>query len=136
MRYRSRSHDSDDDGESSEDDIKQVDDDEETDHKLEETLKNINQQNKPQRSKTLDLSLLSNLGSGKVNKAVSEFMSKLKTPHDDDKPKNIEEVEAVEDDKNDSVKKTNSVEVEVRTRKNSSVKNRFKSMVERRSMWN
>jgi hypothetical protein len=96
----------------------------------------MNQQNKPQRSKTLDLSLLSNLGGGKVNKAVSEFMSKLKTPHDDDKPMNIEEVEAVEKDKNDSVNKTNSEEVEIRTRKTSSVKTRFKSMVERRSMWN
>ena len=95
MRYRSRSHDDDDEGESSEDDIKQIDDDEETDHKLEETLKNMNKQNKPQRSKTLDLSILSNLGGGKVNKAVSEFMSKLKTPHVDDTPKNIEEVEAV-----------------------------------------
>ena len=136
MRYRSRSHDDDDEGESSEDDIKEIDDDEETDHTLEETLKNMNKQNKPQRSKTLDLSILSNLGSGKVNKAVSEFMSKLKTPHADDTPKNIEEVEAVENDKKDDVKKTNSEEVEVRTRKNSSVKNRFKSMVERRSMWN
>ena len=64
LRYRSRSRDDYDEAESSDDEIKHVDEDEETDHKLEETLKNLNKENKPQRSQTLDLSLLSTLGSG------------------------------------------------------------------------
>ena len=136
LRYRSRSRDDYDEAESSEDEIKHVDDDEETDHKLEETLKNWNKENKPQRSQTLDLSLLSTLGSGTVNKAVSGFMSKLKSPHDNSKKNNEEEIQSVPDDKKEPVTKTNSEEVEVRTRKSSSVKSRFKSMVQRRSMWN
>ena len=71
-----------------------------------------------------------------MNKAVSGFMSKLKSSHDNSKTKDEEEIQNVLDDKKEHAEKTNSEEVKVRTRKKSSVKSPFKSMVQRRSMWN
>ena len=79
IRYRSRESEYHSDLDS-EDDIKEVDDDEETDHKLEEAYQNLNTKDKTQQRKTLDLSFLYNLGSGR---AVSDFLTKFKPSSED-----------------------------------------------------
>ena len=98
-----------------------------------------------EQRKTLDLSFLYNLGSGK---AVTDFLSKFKSPQDDACTNGIEEKPGVDNDcpnnikeKTDKVKderkeddKNDADEVQIRVRNNSS-KGRFRSMIERRSMW-
>ena len=128
LRYKARSVDYG-DSDSSDDDIKEVDEDEATNKDLEDTLGKLNQRKHQRR--TLDLSSLGmmSFSTGPVNKIVSDFISKLKVPHPDSNS-NIEAGDATIED-NKEPEKADAVE-EVQTRKNrSSVKDRVKSMMER-----
>ena len=131
IRYKSRESEYSSDSDCSEDDIKEVDEDEETDHKLEESLKVLDKKDKVEQRKTLDLSFLYNLGSGK---AVTDFLSKFKAPQDDTCNNDIEEKTDTDkaEIKQDAKKDDDGVEIRGR---NNSVKRRFRSMIERRSMW-
>ena len=131
IRYRSRESEYYSDLESLEDDIKEIDEDEETDHKLEEAMKNLSKTDKVEQRKTIDLSFLNNLGSGN---AISDFLSKFKHSSEEKSSNDIEmketpvQTDVIEDEKKDEDG------VEIRGR-NNSVKRRFRSMIERRSMW-
>ena len=134
IRYRSRESEYHSDSDS-EDDIKEVDDDEETDHKLEEAYHNLNAKDKTQQRKTLDLSFLYNLGSGR---AVSDFLTKFKPSSEDSATTPTNNIEMKDDVGKSDVKQSEEITtkdgVEIRGR-NNSVKRRFRSMIERRSMW-
>ena len=134
IRYRSRESEYHSDLDS-EDDIKEVDDDEETDHKLEEAYQNLNTKDKTQQRKTLDLSFLYNLGSGR---AVSDFLTKFKPSSEDIATTPTNNIEMKDDGGKSDVKQCEENitkdRIEIRGR-NNSVKRRFRSMIERRSMW-
>ena len=134
IRYRSKEKECYNDLES-EDDIKEVDEDEETDHKLEETFQNLNTKDKTEKRKTLDLSFLYNLGSGT---AVSDFLTKFKPSQEENCTTPTNSIEMKVDSGKSEIepheKNAGEDGVEIR-RRNDGVKRRFRSMIERRSMW-
>lgn len=131
IRYRSRESEYYSDSDSLEDDIKEVDEDEETDHKLEETMKNLSKKDKVEQRKTIDLSFLNNLGSGH---AISDFLSKFKHSPEEKSSDDIEMKETPAQTDVLECEKKDEDGVEIRGR-NDSVKRRLRSMIERRSMW-
>ena len=95
----------------------------------------MNAKDKTQQRKTLDLSFLYNLGSGR---AVSDFLTKFKPSSEDSATTPTNNIEMKDDVGKSDVKQSEEITtkdgVEIRGR-NNSVKRRFRSMIERRSMW-
>ena len=105
----------------------ELDDDEKTDHNLEEAHKRLSQQQ--QRRGKVDITAgITDLSTGKINRLVLEFISKLKLSHADTKRKNIEEQFGDIDDNGEGNKENRRTEKEGITRKGSVTK-RVRSML-------
>ena len=147
MRYRARSLDNEHAESFEDEEIKVIDEDEETNNSMEITLRKLNQDK--HKRKTIDLSALRlpHLNQGMVNKAVLAFKSKLNVSQDDSKStvkgeqeenmaNSTSTIEAEQKENIESKRETNisnvSDGVVVRSKRSSiSIKNRVRSMIER-----
>ena len=147
MRYRARSLDNEHAESFKDEEIKVIDEDEETNNSMEITLRKLNQDK--HKRKTIDLSALRlpQFNQGMVNKAVLAFKSKLSVSQDDSKStirgeqeENMAnststiEAEQRENMENEVQANIPSVSdgVAVRRKRSSiSIKNRVRSMIER-----
>ena len=147
MRYRARSLDNEHAESFKNEEIKVIDEDEETNNSMEITLRKLNQDK--HKRKTIDLSALRlpQFNQGMVNKAVLAFKSKLSVSQDDSKSTVKDEQEenmanstsTIEAEQKENIE--NEVEanipsvsddVVVRKKRSSiSIKNRVRSMIER-----
>ena len=147
MRYRARSLDNEHAESFEDEEIKVIDEDEETNNSMEITLRKLNQDK--HKRKTIDLSALRlpQFNQGMVNKAVLAFKSKLNVSQDDSKStvkgeqeenmaNSTSTIEAEQKENIESKGETNisnvSDGVVVRSKRSSiSIKNRVRSMIER-----
>ena len=147
MRYRARSLDNEHAESFKDEEIKVIDEDEETNNSMEITLRKLNQDK--HKRKTIDLSSLRlpQLNQGMVNKAVLAFKSKLKVSQDDsistikvgqeeNMANSTSTIEAEQKGNIESKVEANipnaSDGVVVRKKRSSiSIKNRVRSMIER-----
>ena len=147
MRYRARSLDNEHAESFKDEEIKVIDEDEETNNSMEITLRKLNQDK--HKRKTIDLSALRlpQFNQGMVNKAVLAFKSKLSVSQDDSKSTVKGEQEenmanstsTIEAEQKENIE--NEVEANIpsvsdgvavrRKRSSISIKNRVRSMIER-----
>ena len=147
MRYRARSLDNEHAESFKDEEIKVIDEDEETNNSMEITLRKLNQDK--HKRKTIDLSAirLPQFNQGLVNKAVLAFKSKLSVSQDDSKSTVKGEQEenmanstsTIEAEQKENIE--NEVEANIpsvsdgvavrRKRSSISIKNRVRSMIER-----
>ena len=147
MRYRARSLDNEHAESFKDEEIKVIDEDEETNNSMEITLRKLNQDK--HKRKTIDLSSLRlpQFNQGMVNKAVLAFKSKLSVSQDDSKSTVKGEQEenmanstsTIEAEQKENIE--NEVEANIpsvsdgvavrRKRSSISIKNRVRSMIER-----
>ena len=147
MRYRARSLDNEHAESFKDEEIKVIDEDEETNNSMEITLRKLNQDK--HKRKTIDLSALRlpQFNQGMVNKAVLAFKSKLSVSKDDSKSTVKGEQEenmtnstsTIEAEQKENIE--NEVEANIpsvsdgvavrRKRSSISIKNRVRSMIER-----
>ena len=147
MRYRARSLDNEHAESFKDEEIKVIDEDEETNNSMEITLRKLNQDK--HKRKTIDLSAirLPQFNQGLVNKAVLAFKSKLSVSQDDNKSTVKGEQEENMDNSTSTIEAEqkenieNEVEANIpsvsdgvavrRKRSSISIKNRVRSMMER-----
>ena len=147
MRYRARSLDNEHAESFKDEEIKVIDEDEETNNSMEITLRKLNQDK--HKRKTIDLSALRlpQFNQGLVNKAVLAFKTKLSVSQDDSKSTVKGEQEenmanstsTIEAEQKENIE--NEVEANIpsvsdgvavrRKRSSISIKNRVRSMIER-----
>ena len=147
MRYRARSLDNEHAESFKDEEIKVIDEDEETNNSMEITLRKLNQDK--HKRKTIDLSALRlpQFNQGMVNKAVLAFKTKLSVSQDDSKSTVKGEQEenmanstsTIEAEQKENIE--NEVEANIpsvsdgvavrRKRSSNSIKNRVRSMIER-----
>ena len=147
MRYRARSLDNEHAESFKDEEIKVIDEDEETNNSMEITLRKLNQDK--HKRKTIDLSALRlpQFNQGMVNKAVLAFKTKLSVSQDDSKSTVKGEQEenmanstsTIEAEQKENIE--NEVEANIpsvsdgvavrRKRSSISIKNRVRSMIER-----
>ena len=147
MRYRARSLDNENAESFKDEEIKVIDEDEETNNSMEITLRKLNQDK--HKRKTIDLSALRlpQFNQGMVNKAVLAFKTKLSVSQDDSKSTVKGEQEenmanstsTIEAEQKENIE--NEVEANIpsvsdgvavrRKRSSISIKNRVRSMIER-----
>ena len=147
MRYRARSLDNEHAESFKDEEIKVIDEDEETNNSMEITLRKLNQDK--HKRKTIDLSALRlpQLNQGMVNKAVLAFKSKLSVSQDDSKSTvkgeqeenmanststiEAEQKENIENEVEANIPSVSDGVVVRKKRSSISIKNRVRSMIER-----
>ena len=147
MRYRARSLDNEHAESFKDEEIKVIDEDEETNNSMEITLRKLNQDK--HKRKTIDLSALRlpQFNQGMVNKAVLAFKSKLSVSQDDSKSTirgeqeenmanststiEAEQRENMENEVQANIPSVSDGVVVRRKRSSISIKNRVRSMIER-----
>ena len=147
MRYRARSLDNEHAESFKDEEIKVIDEDEETNNSMEITLRKLNQDK--HKRKTIDLSALRlpQFNQGMVNKAVLAFKSKLSVSQDDSKSTvkgeqeenmsnststiEAEQKENIENEVEANIPSVSDGVVVRRKRSSISIKNRVRSMIER-----
>ena len=147
MRYRARSLDNEHAESFKDEEIKVIDEDEETNNSMEITLRKLNQDK--HKRKTIDLSAirLPQLNQGLVNKAVLAFKSKLSVSQDDSKSTvkgeqeenmanststiEAEQKENIENEVEANIPSVSDDVVVRKKRSSISIKNRVRSMIER-----
>ena len=147
MRYRARSLDNEHAESFKDEEIKVIDEDEETNNSMEITLRKLNQDK--HKRKTIDLSAirLPQFNQGLVNKAVLAFKSKLSVSQDDSKSTvkgeqeenranststiEAEQKENIENEVEANIPSVSDDVVVRKKRSSISIKNRVRSMIER-----
>ena len=147
MRYRARSLDNEHAESFKDEEIKVIDEDEETNNSMEITLRKLNQDK--HKRKTIDLSAirLPQFNQGLVNKAVLAFKSKLSVSQDDNKSTvkgeqeenmdnststiEAEQKENIENEVEANIPSVSDGVVVRKKRSSISIKNRVRSMIER-----
>ena len=147
MRYRARSLDNEHAESFKDEEIKVIDEDEETNNSMEITLRKLNQDK--HKRKTIDLSALRlpQFNQGMVNKAVLAFKSKLSVSQDDSKSTvkgeqeenmanststiEAEQKENIENEVEANIPSVSDGVVVRKKRSSISIKNRVRSMIER-----
>ena len=147
MRYRARSLDNEHAESFKDEEIKVIDEDEETNNSMEITLRKLNQDK--HKRKTIDLSALRlpQFNQGMVNKAVLAFKSKLSVSKDDSKSTvkgeheenmtnststiEAEQKENIENEVEANIPSVSDGVVVRKKRSSISIKNRVRSMIER-----
>ena len=147
MRYRARSLDNEHAESFKDEEIKVIDEDEETNNSMEITLRKLNQDK--HKRKTIDLSALRlpQFNQGLVNKAVLAFKSKLSVSQDDSKSTvkgeqeenmtnststiEAEQKENIENEVEANIPSVSDDVVVRKKRSSISIKNRVRSMIER-----
>ena len=147
MRYRARSLDNEHAESFKDEEIKVIDEDEETNNSMEITLRKLNQDK--HKRKTIDLSAirLPQFNQGLVNKAVLAFKSKLSVSKDDSKSTvkgeqeenmanststiEAEQKENIENEVEANIPSVSDDVVVRKKRSSISIKNRVRSMIER-----
>ena len=147
MRYRARSLDNEHAESFKDEEIKVIDEDEETNNSMEITLRKLNQDK--HKRKTIDLSSLRlpQFNQGMVNKAVLAFKSKLSVSQDDSKSTvkgeqeenmanststiEAEQKENIENEVEANIPSVSDGVVVRKKRSSISIKNRVRSMIER-----
>ena len=147
MRYRARSLDNEHAESFKDEEIKVIDEDEETNNSMEITLRKLNQDK--HKRKTIDLSALRlpQFNQGMVNKAVLAFKSKLSVSQDDSKSTvkgeqeenmanststiEAEQKENIENEVEANIPSVSDDVVVRKKRSSISIKNRVRSMIER-----
>ena len=147
MRYRARSLDNEHAESFKDEEIKVIDEDEETNNSMEITLRKLNQDK--HKRKTIDLSALRlpQFNQGMVNKAVLAFKTKLSVSQDDSKSTvkgeqeenmanststiEAEQKENIENEVEANIPSVSDGVVVRKKRSSISIKNRVRSMIER-----
>ena len=147
MRYRARSLDNEHAESFKDEEIKVIDEDEETNNSMEITLRKLNQDK--HKRKTIDLSALRlpQFNQGMVNKAVLAFKTKLSVSQDDSKSTvkgeqeenmanststiEAEQKENIENEVEANIPSVSDDVVVRKKRSSISIKNRVRSMIER-----